>query len=185
MFLWCWHIVVPIGETKAQRPMLHVLEGVGLQPPCLTHCHTHWVQSKVVASSGRLPSSLSASLWVPSSAWAGGPGDHPLKCLLKVSWTTPGGQINCPWATYITLAYGNFASFKKKCHEKSILCLRPTRLKIAQSASKCVWFFLCAYPHPLTPSSQQMNVLQDTPPVHPPQSDQRDLLKGRSNCFSA
>lgn len=80
----------------------------------LTRCHTRWVQSRVAASSGSLPSSLSASLWVPRSVWAGGPGDHPLKCLLKVSWTTPGGQINCPWATYITLAYGNFASLKKK-----------------------------------------------------------------------
>lgn len=169
--------------------MLHVLEWVGLQLPCLLSPTqpVSWLTLDPVQSGCQLrePSQQPQCITLGSQFCLGWrPGDNPLKCLLIISWTTPRGQINCPWATYITLAYSNSASLKK-CHEKSILCLRHTRLKIAQSASKCVWLFLCASPHPLTPSSQQMNLLQDTPPVHPPQSDQRDLLKGRSNCFSA
>lgn len=145
-------------ETEAQRLVLQVLDRAGFQPSGLLSPLSlfTWLTATLlgVRVSGRppakgvFPEATVHHFWFPNSIKVGGkvragdPGDPPSKMtagsFMDYTVGLTGAQIKCPRATCITLAYSNFASLKKKMPWKSILRFRHTRLKIAQSASKCV-----------------------------------------------
>lgn len=118
-------------ETESLRLTLPVLDRVGFQlslPTLLFHL-THYITMGSLCQAGYhvrrfFTEGIAHHFRFPNPGKgrrkfrAGDPGGPSFKMtaesFMNYLVDLTGEQIKCPWASYITLAYGNFASLKKK-----------------------------------------------------------------------